>query len=183
MGRVVLFPWDGSWGWLLCQKGSRTTDKVGWPDFPLSPVGGKCPRRVVCQGMGPVSAPGASSRPGARTFLALPAFQSRRGWTFGISGFHGTCSGYGFISEAWWWQGISEDPFKHSFGNQTEFILPLLILHLFLGISTLVERQEERACRDHLSEPVHHGLMCLPNKAHLVWYPEVRALVAAHLAS
>lgn len=103
MGRVVLFPWDGSWGWLLCQKGNRTTDKVGWPDFPLSPVGGKCPRRVVCQGMGPVSAPGASSRPGARTFLALPAFQSRRGWTFGISGFHGTCSGYGFISEAWWW--------------------------------------------------------------------------------
>lgn len=40
---------------------------------------------------------------------------------------------YRCMSGVWGWGGIWEEPFQHCFGNQIEFILPLLIVRLLPG--------------------------------------------------
>lgn len=69
---------------------ARTTDKVDDPISLQRSAAGKCLWPALSQDMGFISAPGANSRPEARTVLILPTLRSWRGLTIGVGRFYDT---------------------------------------------------------------------------------------------
>lgn len=88
----------------------------------LSPAGKRVSLAALSECMGLISAPGASSSPGVGIVLTLPTLQSWRGPARGIADFMICVLCTDVLSGAVGWSGRLGEPFKHSFGNQIEFI-------------------------------------------------------------